>query len=65
MRVSDIDELHQTLVVLDLPGMPSPLDITADSDGVVPDTGKYRHVDVGDGFDWSVSWVKVNGSNSV
>ncbi|WP_156373700.1 hypothetical protein [Rhizobium sp. Leaf386] len=38
-RVSSIDELHQTLTVLDLPGAPSPLGITADADGIVPDTG--------------------------
>ncbi|KQS89826.1 hypothetical protein [Rhizobium sp. Leaf386] len=58
-RVSAIDELHQTLTVLDLPGAPSPLGITADADGIVPDTGKFRHVDVEDGFDWSVTWTKV------
>ncbi len=40
-----------------LPGMPSPSDITADGDGVVP--GKYRHVETEDGFDWSVTWTKL------
>jgi hypothetical protein len=58
-RVTEIDAPHQTLVVLNLPGMPSPLGITADADGVVPATGTYRHVNVEDGFDWSVSWAKI------
>lgn len=58
-RVTEIEDLHQTLLVLDLPGMKSPLDITADADGIVPDSGKFRHVDVEDGFDWSVAWSKV------
>ncbi|WP_438752085.1 hypothetical protein [Pararhizobium sp. O133] len=58
-RVTDIEELHGVMRVLDLPGLRNPADITADADGIVPDTGKFRHVDVEDGFDWSVAWVKV------
>ncbi|WP_156384817.1 hypothetical protein [Rhizobium sp. Leaf391] len=57
--MTDIDELHQTLTVLDLPGLRNPADITADADGIVPDSGKFRHVDVDDGFDWSVTWTKL------
>ncbi|WP_060504426.1 hypothetical protein [Rhizobium sp. Root1204] len=58
-RVSEIDELHQTLDALDLPRAPSPLEITADSDVIVPDRGSFRHADLEERFDWTVSWVKV------
>ncbi len=61
MRVTDSDELHGVLRVLDLPGLRYPQDITVDDDGKVADRGKFRHVDVGDGFDWSVTWTKVDG----
>jgi hypothetical protein len=58
-RVTEIEDLHQTLLVLDLPGMKSPLNITADADGIVPGTGKYRHIDIEDGYDWSVTWERL------
>ncbi len=58
-RVTGITELHDVLCVLDLPGLSFPQEITIDDDGNVADSGKFRHVDVGDGFDWSVSWTKL------
>ncbi len=62
-RVTEIEELHGVLRVLDLSGLRNPVDITADADGIVPSNGKFRHVDIEDGFDWSVTWVKVDGGN--
>ncbi|KQS85773.1 hypothetical protein ASG68_25060 [Rhizobium sp. Leaf453] len=60
-RVTNIDELHGVLRMLDLPGLRYPQDITVNDNGGVADSGKFRHVDVEDGFDWSVTWVKVDG----
>ena len=60
-RVTDHEELHGVMRVLCLPGLQNPAEITADADGIVPSNGKFRHVDVEGGFDWSVAWVKVDG----
>jgi len=31
-------------------------------EGGVGDSGKFRHVDVKDGFDWCMTWTKVTGA---
>ncbi|WP_113124668.1 hypothetical protein [Rhizobium sp. Leaf391] len=60
-RVTDIAELHGVMRVLDLPGLLNPTDITGATNGIVPDNGKFRHVDANDGFDWSVAWTRLDG----
>ncbi len=62
MCVAEIEELHTVMGVLDLPGLQYAQDITVNDYGGVADSGKFRHVDVEDGFDWSMTWTKVTGA---
>ncbi|MDQ0323537.1 hypothetical protein QO002_005743 [Pararhizobium capsulatum DSM 1112] len=57
-RVTTIEEMHDVLRVLDLPGVVPPDCVTWDAwNGA---RGRYTH-DCGGDDEWSVSWTRVGG----